>query len=90
MNVLSGRVGLPPVPQFPRNVFEGVSSIRNDKPEVLKSLAAEARGDGTLAYRLLEQAIDEREPLAVTTLADRCSDMPGSSLSGAPRKTNLA
>jgi TolB-like protein len=45
-------------------------------PFLSRAFGAEACGDGELAYRLLDQAIDEREPLAVITLADRRTDVP--------------
>ncbi len=43
-------------------------------PFLARSYAAEACGDISLAKQLLEQAIDEREPLAAITLADWRAD----------------
>jgi serine/threonine-protein kinase len=43
-------------------------------PFLARSYAAEACGDAILANHLLEQAIDEREPLAAITLADWRTD----------------
>jgi hypothetical protein len=45
-------------------------------PFLSRAYAAEACGDMDLAFQLLDQAIDEREPLAVITLADRRADLP--------------
>ena len=39
-------------------------------PFLARSYTAEACGDPSLASQLLEQAVDEREPLAAITLAD--------------------
>jgi TolB-like protein len=44
-------------------------------PFVSRAYGAEACGDMDFAYSLLGQAIDEREPLAVITLADRRTDL---------------
>ena len=43
-------------------------------PFLSRAFSAEACGDTGSAYELLGQAIDEREPLAVITLADRRTD----------------
>ena len=45
-------------------------------PFLSRAYAAEAIGDMDSAYKLLDQAIDEREPLAVIALADRRADLP--------------
>jgi hypothetical protein len=44
-------------------------------PFLARACGAEACGNMDSAYKLLGQAIDEREPLAVITLADRRSDL---------------
>ncbi len=45
-------------------------------PFLARAYGAEACGDMDSAYMLLDQAIDEREPLAVINLADRRSHLP--------------
>jgi len=44
-------------------------------PFLSRAYAAEACGDTDIAYQLLGQAVDEREPLAVIALADRRDDL---------------
>lgn len=44
-------------------------------PFLARAFSAEACGDMDSAYKLLDQAIDEREPLAVIALADRHTDL---------------
>jgi TolB-like protein len=60
-------------------------------PFLSRAYAAEACGEMDAAYTLLDHAVDEREPLAVIALADRCADLQsypaGQSLL---RKMNLA
>jgi hypothetical protein len=60
-------------------------------PFLPRSYASEASGDAEDAFRLLNQAVDELEPLAVPILADRraggCADPR---LQALLRKMNLA
>jgi TolB-like protein len=44
-------------------------------PFLARAYCAEACGDIQSAFQLIGQSIDEREPLAVMTLADRCADL---------------
>jgi predicted Zn-dependent protease len=44
-------------------------------PFLSRAYAAEACGDMDIAYQLLGQAVEEREPLAVIALADRRADV---------------
>jgi TolB-like protein len=44
-------------------------------PFLSRAYCAEACGDLDFTYKLLDQAMDEREPLAVITLADRRTDL---------------
>ena len=45
-------------------------------PFLSRAFCAEACGDLNSSYRLMAQAIEEREPLTVITLADRRTDLP--------------
>jgi len=76
-----------------------VDNIRNELdrraseryiPFLPRSFIAEASGDCALSHQLLDQAVNEREPLAVIALADQCGDevrRPGSD--SLLRKMNL-
>jgi len=57
-------------------------------PFLSRAYAANACGDAASAYTFLEQAIDEREPVAVITLAARRLDI-SSGYQPLPRKMNL-
>lgn len=58
-------------------------------PFLSRAYGAEACGDVDAAYSLLDQAIDEREPLAVIAIADRRNELPSHHQS-LLRKMNLA
>jgi TolB-like protein len=55
--------------------LEGRAAVRYI-PFLSRAYAAEACDGVDLAYKLLDQAIDEREPLAVIAVADRRTDLP--------------
>lgn len=60
-------------------------------PFLPRALASEGCGDMDCAYQLLDQAIDEREPLAVGILHDRRSDLHSDSrYMNLLRRMNLA
>ncbi len=60
-------------------------------PFLARAFGAEACGDMDSAYKLLDRAVDEREPLAIVSLAARRSDLlPDARYQSLLRKMNLA
>lgn len=69
----------------------GGLAARQYVPFLPRALASEACGDLDRAYQLMDQAVDEREPLVVPLLTDRRADLlPDPRYQSLLRKMNLA